>query len=95
MSYKGEILWPVLVDYPESKFGGFLAVTDFKAGVLDINFGVDYGLTPGSDRFVVKSIIGYAFPVPGRNNGLSERAPIGAMNPMAHASLRSFQPGAE
>jgi hypothetical protein len=71
------------------------AVTDFKAGVLDINFGVGYGLTPGSDRFVVKSIIGYAFPVPGRNNGLSERAPIGAMNPMAHASLRSFQPGAE
>jgi microcin C transport system permease protein len=30
MSYKGEILWPVLVDYPESKFGGFLAMTDFK-----------------------------------------------------------------
>jgi microcin C transport system permease protein len=30
MSYKGEILWPVFVDYPESKFGGFLAVTDFK-----------------------------------------------------------------
>jgi microcin C transport system permease protein len=30
MSYKGEVLWPVLVDYPESKFGGFLAVTDFK-----------------------------------------------------------------
>jgi len=30
MSYKGEILCPVLVDYPESKFGGFLAVTDFK-----------------------------------------------------------------
>jgi microcin C transport system permease protein len=30
MSYKGELLWPVLVDYPESKFGGFLAVTDFK-----------------------------------------------------------------
>ncbi|MGH6742684.1 MAG: ABC transporter permease subunit, partial [Bradyrhizobium sp.] len=30
MSYKGEILFPVLVDYPESKFGGFLAITDFK-----------------------------------------------------------------
>ena len=28
--YKGEILFPVLVDYPESKFGGFLAVTDYK-----------------------------------------------------------------
>jgi microcin C transport system permease protein len=29
-SYKGELLFPVLVDYPESKFGGFLAVTDYK-----------------------------------------------------------------
>lgn len=30
VSYKGEILFPVLVDYPESKFGGFLAVTDYR-----------------------------------------------------------------
>lgn len=29
-SYKGEILFPVLIDYPEEKFGGFLAVTDYK-----------------------------------------------------------------
>jgi microcin C transport system permease protein len=28
--YKGETLLPILVDYPESKFGGFLAVTDYK-----------------------------------------------------------------
>jgi microcin C transport system permease protein len=28
--YKGETLFPVLVDYPESKFGGFLAITDYK-----------------------------------------------------------------
>ena len=28
--YKGELLFPVLVDYPEAKFGGFLAVTDYK-----------------------------------------------------------------
>lgn len=28
--YKGETLYPVLVDYPESKFGGFLAVTDYR-----------------------------------------------------------------
>lgn len=28
--YKGEFLFPVLVDYPESKFGGFLAITDYK-----------------------------------------------------------------
>ncbi len=32
--YKGELLFPVLVDYPESKFGGFLAVTDYKEKVI-------------------------------------------------------------
>jgi len=29
-SYKGEILFPVFKDYPEEKFGGFYAVTDFR-----------------------------------------------------------------
>jgi microcin C transport system permease protein len=29
-SYKGETLFPVLVDYPEEKFGGFYAVTDYR-----------------------------------------------------------------
>jgi len=28
--YKGEFLAPSLVDYPESKFGGFLAITDYR-----------------------------------------------------------------
>jgi len=30
VSYKSEILAPVFVDYPEEKFGGFLAVTDYR-----------------------------------------------------------------
>jgi microcin C transport system permease protein len=30
VSYKGEWLSPVMTDYPESKFGGFLAITDYK-----------------------------------------------------------------
>ncbi len=34
VSYKGEWLFPVMVDYPESKFGGFLAVTDYKDPVI-------------------------------------------------------------
>jgi microcin C transport system permease protein len=34
MRYKGEMLAPVLVDYPEQKFGGFLAVTDYKDPVI-------------------------------------------------------------
>lgn len=29
-SYKGELLFPTFVDYPESKFGGFLARTNFR-----------------------------------------------------------------
>ncbi|MCC2688531.1 MAG: peptide transporter permease [Rhizobiaceae bacterium] len=28
--YKGELLVPAVVDYPEEKFGGFLAVTDYR-----------------------------------------------------------------
>ncbi len=44
------------------------AVTDFKAGVVDVELGVGYGFTPGSDRVVAKAIIGYAFPVPGKGN---------------------------
>jgi microcin C transport system permease protein len=34
VSYKGEILFPVAVDYPEEKFGGFLGVTDYRDPVI-------------------------------------------------------------
>lgn len=34
VSYKGELLAPVLVDYPESRFGGFLATTDYRDPVI-------------------------------------------------------------
>jgi hypothetical protein len=44
------------------------AVTDFKAGVVDVELGVGYGFTPGSDRLVAKAIIGYAFPGPGKGS---------------------------
>jgi microcin C transport system permease protein len=30
MRYKGDLYFPVLVDYPESTFGGFLAETDYR-----------------------------------------------------------------
>jgi microcin C transport system permease protein len=30
VSYQGELLLPAFVDYPESKFGGFLAVTNYR-----------------------------------------------------------------
>jgi hypothetical protein len=43
------------------------AVTDFKVNTLDVELGVGYGFTPGSDRLLFKAIIGYAFPVPGKS----------------------------
>jgi hypothetical protein len=43
------------------------AVTDFKIGKIDMELGAGYGFTPGSDRFTLKAIIGYAFPIPGKN----------------------------
>lgn len=33
-AYKGELLFPIVVDYPESKFGGFLAVTQYRSRVI-------------------------------------------------------------
>lgn len=68
------------------------AVTDFKAGVFDVNLGVGYGLTPATDRWTIKSIVSYAFPVPGQQSGTGEHAVIGPVNPMAHPSTRTFQP---
>jgi len=34
VSYKGEILMPVFVDYEEEKFGGFLAQTDYRTDFI-------------------------------------------------------------
>ena len=65
------------------------AVTDFKVGDVDIDFGVGYGLTRASDRLVVKTIIGYAFPVPGTKESSERASANGAINPMAHLSARS------
>jgi len=72
--------WYVGVEYygDFGKIGDFLpleqqsqqlfAVTDFKAGVVDVELGVGYGFTGGSDRLVAKAILGYAFPVPGKGS---------------------------
>jgi hypothetical protein len=53
---------------PEQQSQQLFAVTDFKAGVVDVELGVGYGFTGGSDRLVAKAILGYAFPVPGKGS---------------------------
>ena len=72
--------WYVGLEYygDYGKIGDFLplqqqsqqlfVVTDLKAGVVDVELGVGYGFTGGSDRLVAKAIIGYAFPVPGKGS---------------------------
>ncbi|MDB5656067.1 MAG: hypothetical protein JWQ94_3680 [Tardiphaga sp.] len=65
------------------------AVSDFKLGVFGINFGLGYGLTPGSDRFVAKTIVGYAFPVPGGKSDAGERPTTGPINPMSRSVART------
>jgi hypothetical protein len=84
------------------KFGDFkaiseqahtvFAVIDFKVGVIDVNFGVGCGLTHVSDRWVIKTILGYAFPVPGSNASGGDRASTGLVNPMSHVQARILQP---
>jgi hypothetical protein len=80
--------FPKLTDQQHTLF----LVTDFKLGVFDVDFGVGYGLTPSSDRWVIKTIIGYAFPVPGSNSSEGERSAAGPVNPMLHTSKRVLQP---
>ena len=63
------------------------AVTDFKVNAVDVELGVGYGFTPGSDGLVIKAIIGYAFPVPGKSDdaGSSPSTPL-AMGTSARSS---------
>jgi hypothetical protein len=46
--------WLPLNEQQHNIFG----VVDFKVGVWDVDFGVGYGLTPGSDRLITKLIVG-------------------------------------
>ncbi len=66
------------------------AVTDFKVWDIDVNLGVGYGMTPASDRWVVKGILGYAFPAPGGPEPTGQQQRL--VNPMSRASVRLNQP---
>jgi hypothetical protein len=69
------------------------AVTDFKAGVFDVELGAGFGLTSGSDGFVTKAIIGYAFPVPGGESETNHGAlnvPLTMKSPPRQTAAGSF-----
>jgi hypothetical protein len=69
----------------------FFAVTDFKIGEVDVDFGVGYGVTGGSDRWIVKTIISYAFPVPGKKEESGSSSGM-KMAPTMRAALREPSP---
>jgi hypothetical protein len=64
------------------------AVTDFKIGKIDVDFGIGYGLTPGSDRWIAKTILTYEFPVPGKKD--EDSSPV-MKTPLAMRSMFSQQ----
>jgi hypothetical protein len=61
-------------------------VVDFKVGEIEVDFGVGYGFTPGSDRLVAKTILTYALPVPGKSGDSSAKSM--KPPPKMRASLR-------
>src|SRR5208282_3736519 len=65
------------------------AVTDFKVNAVDVELGVGYGFTPGSDGLVIKAIIGYAFPVAGKSDD-GGGAPALAMGTSARTSQNAW-----
>ncbi|MER2535376.1 MAG: ABC transporter permease [Rhizobiaceae bacterium] len=64
-SYRGEILVPVLIDYPEEKFGGFLAVTDYRDPVIQDEIEANGWLIWPPVRYSYRTV----------NNAIPEAAP--------------------
>ena len=70
------------------------AVTDFKVEKLDVELGVGRGFTAGSDGWVTKAILGYAFPVPDAKEDAGDSAPgFLGMGTSARASQSRAYPG--
>ena len=57
--YKGEILVPVLVDYPDEKFGGFLAVTDYRDPFIQEEIQANGWMIWPPVRYSFKSVNSY------------------------------------
>ncbi|MGC4024482.1 MAG: ABC transporter permease [Mesorhizobium sp.] len=64
-SYKGEILFPSIVDYPEEKFGGFLAVTDYRDPIIQDEIN--------ANGWMIWPPIRYSYRTP--NNEIPQAAP--------------------
>jgi hypothetical protein len=85
VEYYSDLGRPGAFPSPDQQQHQLFAVVDFKVGDIDVDFGLGYGLTSGSDRFVAKTILSYAFPVAGKPDGdkSATRAPMTLKAPAA------------
>ena len=58
-SYKGELLFPAVVDYPESKFGGFLATTNYRDPFIASEIEANGWMVWPPIRFTYNTVDGY------------------------------------
>ena len=63
--YKGELLSPAFIDYPEEKFGGFLAVTDYRDPVIQDEISANGWILWPPIRYSYRTV----------NNDIPEAAP--------------------
>ena len=63
--YKGELLSPAFIDYPEEKFGGFLAVTDYRDPVIQDEINANGWILWPPIRYSYRTV----------NNDIPEAAP--------------------
>ena len=85
VEYYSDLGRPGAFPSPDQQQHQVFGVVDFKVADIDVDFGVGYGLTSGSDRLVAKTILSYAFPVAGKPDGDKSptRAPMTLKAPAA------------
>ena len=66
-SYKGELLFPIVSEYDEAKFGGFLAITDFRDPFIQEEINANGWMLWPLVRYAYRSV----------NNALPAPAQIG------------------
>jgi microcin C transport system permease protein len=87
-SYKGELLFPAFIDYPESKFGGFLAVTAYRDSFIQDEINANGWMVWPPVRFsyrTVDDMLPVSAPAPPSwtmdKETLCQRYPLGVDDP--------------
>jgi microcin C transport system permease protein len=86
--YKGEILFPIVVNYPEEKFGGFLAVTDYRDPVIQEEINSNGWMLWPPIRYSFRTVRTDGGPFPAKPTWLkTERPNCAASTPAEQARL--------